>query len=79
LRLLLFDYFTLHTIFTAFSTELAKVVVWLVPWCRLGNKWAELSGKEFFYFMVFDKKPVDGAYTIDKAKELIRSSHLSAD
>jgi len=40
--------------------------------CRLGNKWAELSGKDFLYFMVFDKKPIDGAYTIDKAKELIK-------
>jgi type III restriction enzyme len=40
--------------------------------CRLGNKWAELAGKEYLYFMVFDKKSVDGAYTVDKAKELIR-------
>jgi type III restriction enzyme len=40
--------------------------------CRLGNKWAELAGKDFFYFMVFDKKAIEGAYTVDKAKELIR-------
>jgi type III restriction enzyme len=40
--------------------------------CRLGNKWAELAGKEYSYFMVFDKKPIDGAYTVEKAKELIR-------
>jgi type III restriction enzyme len=40
--------------------------------CRLGNKWAELAGKEYFYFMIFDKASVEGAYTLDKAKELIR-------
>ncbi len=40
--------------------------------CRLGNKWAELAGKNFKYFMIFDKASVDGAYTLDKAKELIR-------
>lgn len=40
--------------------------------CRLGNKWAELAGKDFKYFMIFDKASVDGAYTLDKAKELIR-------
>ena len=40
--------------------------------CRLGNKWAELSGREFSYFMIFDKNSVEGSYTIDKAKELIK-------
>jgi type III restriction enzyme len=40
--------------------------------CRLGNKWAELAGKDFSYFMVFDKKAIDGAYNVDKAKELIK-------
>ena len=40
--------------------------------CRLGNQWAELAGKEFLYFMVFDKNSIDGAYTLDKAKELIK-------
>jgi type III restriction enzyme len=40
--------------------------------CRLGNKWAELAGKEFMYFMVFDKRAIDGAYKVEKAKELIR-------
>ena len=40
--------------------------------CRLGNKWAELSGKNFHYFMIFDKKSIDGAYTSDRAKELLR-------
>lgn len=40
--------------------------------CRLGNKWAELAGKDFLYFMVFDKKNIDGAYTVEKAKELIK-------
>lgn len=40
--------------------------------CRLGTKWAELAGKEFSYFMIFDKKAVPGSYTVDKAKELIK-------
>ena len=40
--------------------------------CRLGNKWAELAGKDFKYFMIFDKASADGAFTLDKAKELIR-------
>jgi type III restriction enzyme len=40
--------------------------------CRLGNKWAELAGKDFFYFMVFDKKVITEAFTVEKAKELIR-------
>jgi type III restriction enzyme len=40
--------------------------------CRLGNKWAELAGRDFLYFMVFDKKDIAGAYTVDKAKDLIR-------
>jgi len=40
--------------------------------CRLGNKWAELAGKEYLYFMIFDKKAIDGAYNVEKAKELIR-------
>jgi len=40
--------------------------------CRLGNKWAELAGTKFSYFMVFDKKAIDGAFNADKAQELIR-------
>jgi len=40
--------------------------------CRLGNKWAEVAGKDFSYFMVFDKKEVPGSYSVSKAKELIR-------
>ena len=40
--------------------------------CRLGNKWAELSGSKFSYFMVFDKKAIEGAFNADKARELIR-------
>lgn len=40
--------------------------------CRLGNEWERLAGHDFAYFMVFDKKEIDGAYTLEKAKELIR-------
>ena len=38
---------------------------------RLGNKWADLAGKEFSYFMVYDKISPEGAFNRDKAKELI--------
>jgi len=40
--------------------------------CRLGNKWAEIAGSKFSYFMVFDKKAIEGAFNADKARELIR-------
>ncbi len=39
--------------------------------CRLGNEWERQAGHDFSYFMIFDKKEVNGAYTLDKAKELI--------
>ena len=39
--------------------------------CRLGNEWEKQAGKDFAYFMIFDKKVVNGAFTLDKAKELI--------
>ena len=39
--------------------------------CRLGNEWERQAGQNFSYFMVFDKKEIKGAYTLDKAKELI--------
>lgn len=40
--------------------------------CRLGNKWAELAGERFNYFMVFDKNNIKGAFTTDKARQLIQ-------
>ena len=39
--------------------------------CRLGNEWGRQAGEDFAYFMIFDKKEIEGAYTLDKAKELI--------
>lgn len=39
--------------------------------CRLGNEWEKQAGNNFAYFMIFDKKEVEGAYTLNKAKELI--------
>lgn len=35
---------------------------------KLGRKWQECAGKNYKYFMVFDKKDIDedGAYTIDR-------------
>jgi type III restriction enzyme len=38
---------------------------------RLGNKWADLAGKEYHYFMVYDKISPDDAFSRTKAKELI--------
>jgi type III restriction enzyme len=39
--------------------------------CRLGNRWAQLAGQHFNYFMVFDKNLVEGAFSADKALQLI--------
>lgn len=39
---------------------------------KLGKAWAEISGEPYRYLMVFDKNPIDGAYELEKAKELIR-------
>lgn len=39
---------------------------------KLGNTWASKSGPQYYYFMVFDKKSLDGAYTLDKAMDLLR-------
>lgn len=39
--------------------------------CRLGSEWEKQAGHDFAYFMIFEKKEVDGAYTLDKAKKLI--------
>jgi type III restriction enzyme len=39
--------------------------------CRLGNRWEELAGGQFRYFMVFDQKHIPGAHNKDKARELI--------
>lgn len=39
--------------------------------CRLGNEWERQAGQDFAYFMIFDKKGIIGAFTLDKAKELI--------
>ena len=39
--------------------------------CRLGNEWEKQAGNDFAYFMIFDKKEVDEAFTLDKAKQLI--------
>lgn len=40
--------------------------------CRLGSKWEQLAGSNYAYFMIFDQKEVEGAYKLDKAKELIK-------
>jgi type III restriction enzyme len=37
----------------------------------LGAEWAKLAGRDYRYFMVYEKEQVEGAYTLEKAKELI--------
>ncbi len=39
---------------------------------ELGNKWQELAGSQYKYFMVFDKQHLEGAYTLDKFIEMIK-------
>lgn len=39
---------------------------------RLGKKWEELSGSKFKYFMIFEKNQIEGTYSLEKAKELMR-------
>lgn len=39
--------------------------------CRLGSEWERQAGSNFAYFMIFDKREVGGAYTLEKAKQLI--------
>ncbi len=40
--------------------------------CRLGNKWAELAGEKFNYFMVFENNQVEGSFSVNKAISLIK-------
>ena len=40
---------------------------------RLGNLWASLAGPSFKYFMVFDKNAIEGAYTLDRFKEMMEA------
>ena len=41
--------------------------------CKLGNTWEQLAGSNFAYFMVFETKEINGAHSLDRAKELIGS------
>lgn len=34
---------------------------------KLGREWEKQAGKQFRYFMVFDNKPIDGAYKLADA------------
>lgn len=38
---------------------------------RLGEQWERLAGRNYGYFMVFDKTEMDGAFTVDKAMDVI--------
>lgn len=39
---------------------------------KLGQAWVQQAGKDFKYFMVFDKNPLEGAYKLADFLELIR-------
>lgn len=40
--------------------------------CRLGMEWERHAGQDFAYFMIFEDQAIEGAYTLEKAKELIK-------
>ncbi|CAG1023248.1 hypothetical protein MTYM_02301 [Methylococcales bacterium] len=39
---------------------------------ELGRKWREQAGDAYRYMMVFDQNPMEGAYTREKALEVLR-------
>nr|MBP6722375.1 restriction endonuclease [Bacteroidia bacterium] len=39
--------------------------------CKLGKTWAAKAGPGFYYFMVFEKNPIEDAYSLEQAKALI--------
>jgi type III restriction enzyme len=38
---------------------------------KLGKEWEKQAGKQFRYFMVFENKPIDGAYKLADALGLL--------
>ena len=39
---------------------------------ELGRKWKEQAGEAYRYMMIFDQNPLEGAYTREKALEILR-------
>jgi len=39
---------------------------------RLGNLWASKAGNNYRYFMVYERRTVDGAYKLDDSINIIR-------
>ena len=39
---------------------------------RLGNLWASKAGNSYRYFMVYDRRSVDGAYTLESFMNIIK-------
>lgn len=39
---------------------------------RLGNLWASKAGNSYRYFMVYDRRSVDGAYTLERFMNIIK-------
>ncbi len=40
---------------------------------KLCNRWANMAGSNYKYFMVFDKEPLEGAYSLDEFLEIYKS------
>ena len=38
---------------------------------KLGKKWAELAGDNYFYFMVFDQNAIEGAYNSNQIRDIV--------
>ncbi|MDR9417082.1 MAG: hypothetical protein RI564_12425, partial [Gracilimonas sp.] len=38
---------------------------------KLGKKWAELAGENYFYFMVFDQNAIEGAYNSNQIRDIV--------
>lgn len=39
---------------------------------KLGNRWANMAGSNYKYFMVFDKESLEGAYSLDEFLEIYK-------
>ena len=33
---------------------------------KMGKEWANKAGDKYFYFMVFENKPIEGALSVDE-------------
>ena len=40
---------------------------------KLGKRWASQAGTQYKYFMVFDRNPIEDAYTLDEFADMLRN------